>query len=372
MLKPGKKTGIVRVLGTVSGRSLGGVAAAVLETDGAVIRRFGPAAYRPYTAAERAVLRTALGRWPGDTGVEEAAEVVETAHAEVMNGFEGIDIAGFSGLTLAHEPAARRTHQTGSGAVLAEVLGWPVVWDFCTNDVELGGQGAPLTPFYHHALARHLGMQAPVVFLDLGAVGSVTWVDPRIATPDAPGACLAFDAGPACGPLDDLMQARRGVAMDAGGALAASGRVDHGVVESWLSGAYFHKMPPKMLNATDAGLMAAVADLADADACATLTAAAAAAIARAAEHYPHPPARLLVSGGGRHNAALMAMIRAAVRCNVAAVEDVGLDGDMIGAQAFACLAVRVLRGLPTSGPGTTGVAAAVGGGRVSQPGRAFG
>ncbi|SDX22397.1 anhydro-N-acetylmuramic acid kinase [Roseicitreum antarcticum] len=368
MLKAGVKTGMLRVLGTMSGTSLDGVDAAVLETDGDVIRRFGPSAYRPYTDAERAVLRTALGRWPGDAGVEEAAEVVETAHAEVMNGFEAIDLAGFHGQTLAHDPGARRTHQTGSGAVLAEVLGWPVVWDFRSNDVELGGQGAPLAPFYHHALARHLGLHAPVVFLNLGGVGNVTWVDPRLRTPDTPGACLAFDTGPACGPLNDLMQARRGVPMDADGALAASGIVDQGVVDRYLSGAYFHKIPPKSLDRLDPGLMAAVADLGDADACATLSAVVAAAVARAAEHYPDAPARMLVSGGGRHNPVLMAMIRAAVPCDVSPVEALGLDGDMIEAQAFAYLAVRVLRGLPTSAPGTTGVAAAVGGGRVSQPG----
>lgn len=362
------KTGMLRVLGLMSGTSLDGVDAAVLETDGVTIRAFGPTAYRPYTDAERTTLRAALGLWPGDDGVEAASELIETAHAEVMNTFEGIDLVGFHGQTLAHDPGGRGTHQAGSGAVLAEVSGWPVVWDFRSSDVELGGQGAPLAPFYHHALARHLGLRDPVVFLNLGGVGNVTWVDPRLATPDAPGACLAFDTGPASGPINDLMQARRGVAMDGDGALAASGRVDPGVVHRYLRGGYFHKMPPKSLDRLDPALMAAVADLSDADACATLTAVAAAAVGRAFEHFPKAPARLLVSGGGRHNRTLMAMLRAAAPCAVDPVEGVGLNGDMIEAQAFAFLAMRVMRGLPTTGPGTTGVAAAVGGGRVSQPG----
>jgi anhydro-N-acetylmuramic acid kinase len=90
-------------------------------------------------------------------------------------------------------------------------------------------------------------------------------------------------------------------------------------------------------------------------------------VMRGIEHCPQPPARMWVAGGGRHNPTLMAMIAAAVDCPVTPVEDAGLDGDMIEAQAFAHLAVRVARGLPTSCPGTTGVRAAVGGGTVSQP-----
>ena len=159
---------------------------------------------------------------PGGAAVAAADEVVEAAHAEVLSRFEGVDLVGFHGQTLAHDPAGGRTHQAGDGAVLAAVLGRPVVWDFRSADVRMGGQGAPLAPFYHHALARHIGAEAPLAFLNLGGVGNVTWVDPRIAAPEAPGACLAFDTGPANAPINDLMLARRGLAQDEGGALAAT------------------------------------------------------------------------------------------------------------------------------------------------------
>lgn len=359
--------GMQRVLGTMSGTSLDGVDAAVLTTDGERIGGFGPVGYRPYSDDERSVLRAALGAWPDDPGVEAAAEVVETAHAEVMARFPGIDMAAFHGQTLAHDPRGRGTHQAGSGAVLALVLGLPVVWDFRTSDVRLGGQGAPLAPFYHHALARHIGARDPVVFLNLGGVGNVTWVDPAIARPEDPGALLAFDTGPANAPIDDLMQARRGVTCDRDGALAMTGRIDRAAVADFLRNAHFRRMPPKSLDRQFPGLAESVAGLTDADAAATLTACAAAGVAQAAQFYPRPPARMLVSGGGRHNRALMAMIAADARCPVAPVEDVGLDGDMIEAQAFGFLAVRVARGMPTSCPATTGVAAAVGGGQVSYP-----
>lgn len=363
------KTGAVWALGAMSGTSLDGVDAALVLTDGERILEFGATAYRPYSAGERATLRAALGLWPGDERVEAAAEVVETAHAELLSGLPGADLVGFHGQTLAHDPSGRGTHQAGSGAILAEVLGLPVVWDFRSNDVRLGGQGAPLAPFYHFACARRIGADRPLGFLNLGGVGNLTWVDPRQPAAEAPGACLAFDTGPANAPVNDLMLARRGLAQDAGGALAALGTPDEAILARFLDHPYFFRMPPKSLDRNDfRALSDAVAQLSDADAAATLTAAAAAAVARGSEHFPTPVAQLLVTGGGRHNATLMAMLEGYLRAEVQPVESVGLDGDMLEAQAFAFLAVRVLRGLPTSCPATTGVAGAVGGGQISRPG----
>lgn len=363
-----KDTGPLRVLGAMSGTSLDGIDAAVLVTDGRQIVETGDSAYRPYRADEREVLRAALGRWDGPE-FAAAAEVVEIAHAELLAGFPEVDLVGFHGQTLAHDPGGRGTLQAGDGLVLAEALDLPVVWDFRSADVALGGQGAPLAPFYHHACARFIGAAEPLAVLNLGGVGNLTWVDPALAAPESPGACLAFDTGPANAPLDDLVKTRLGLDRDTDGRLAAQGEVDETILAAFAADPYFLRMPPKSLdrNAFPA-LAAAVADLSDADAAATLTAAAAAAVVRGLEHCPFPPERILVSGGGRHNPTLMAMIAAGADCPVQPIEAAGLDGDMLEAQAFAFLAARVVRGLPTSAPGTTGVAAPVGGGQVSTPG----
>ena len=357
--------GPVWALGAMSGTSLDGVDAAMLRTDGEVIVEFGDSAFRPYSDAERAVLRAALGKWD-DVG--DAAELVERAHVELLSKFEGAELIGFHGQTLAHEPRGRGTFQAGSGAVLAEALQCPVVWEFRRADVEMGGEGAPLAPFFHFACAKWMRAREPLVFLNLGGVGNVTWVDPRQPLPNSDGALLAFDTGPANAPIDDLMWARRGARMDEGGELAARGTVAAGVLEIFLQTPYFFKLPPKSLDRGGfTALGKSVAHRSDADAVATLTAAVAASVVKAAEHFPAPVARVLVSGGGRKNDVMMAMLRAGLGCAVDAVEAVGLNGDMLEAQAFAHLAVRVSRGLPTSCPTTTGVAAAVGGGQVSWP-----
>ncbi len=364
------KNGAVWSLGCMSGTSLDGVDAAMVLTDGETIERFGAHAFAAFAPSEQRMLKSALGKWPGEEGVAEAAELVETKHAVLLSSFarEHSDLIGFHGQTLAHDPQGRRTHQAGDGQVLSELSNCKVVWDFRSADVLLGGEGAPLAPFFHHACAKYIGATEPLAFLNLGGVGNITWVDPSIPSPETPGACLAFDTGPANAPINDVMQARLGASFDEGGALALSGTVNSEIVEKFLTHGYFLKIPPKSLDRNSFSHLQQVVDtLNDADAAATLVACAAAAVARGLEHCPSKPNRILVTGGGRLNAAMMAELRARCGVPVMPIDEVGLDGDMLEAQAFAYLAVRVARGLPTSCPSTTGVSAAVGGGTISTP-----
>ena len=357
--------GVISVLGTMSGTSLDGVDAAVLHTDGVAIAGFGASAYRPYTAQEQTVLKAHLGRWQ-DADCAAAADIVENAHIAVMQPFQNIALAGFHGQTLAHDPGGRGTHQCGDGARLAAVLGYPVAWDFRTADVVAGGQGAPLAPFYHFALAKWIKATTPVAFLNLGGVGNITWVNPACDVPDDPDALLAFDTGPANAPMNDLMRQRHDLSYDAHGALAAQGQVDADIVATFMAHPYFSKAAPKSLD-RDAfdGLARAVADLPDADALATLAQAVVQSVVAACTLCPTMPAQLLITGGGRHNKTVMAGLAQALSCDVIPVEDAGLDGDMLEAQAFAYLAVRAARGLTLSSAQTTGVPTPMTGGRVS-------
>lgn len=355
-------------LGTMSGTSLDGVDAAMILTDGQDVLEFGPSAYRAYTAREQSVLRAALGAWPGDEGVAEAAAVVEAAHIELLQGLTGAELIGFHGQTLAHDPSGRGTHQAGDGAALAEALGIPVVWDLRSADVAAGGQGAPLAPAYHFALARAIGADQPVSFLNLGGVGNLTWIDPARRDPFETGAMLAFDTGPANAPLNDLMRSRFGLECDRDGVLARDGKPDEAVLERFLSHPFFSLSPPKSLD-RDAfsSLGTDVAALSDADAAATLVEAAVRGVVAAVELCAAPPSSVLVTGGGRRNPVLMAGLSRLLTCRVGPVEDVGLDGDMLEAQAFAYLAVRCQRDQPISGPDTTRVPFALSGGKVAHP-----
>jgi len=279
------------------------------------------------------------------------------------------DLIGFHGQTVFHAPDEGWTWQLGDGAQLSRMLNRPVVWDFRSNDMKNGGEGAPLAPFYHWALARHIGAEAPIAFLNIGGVANVTWVDPKAGAAEAEGALLAFDTGPGNALLNDWMMRRTGTALDRDGETAASGTADLRVVQtSNAATAYLDRKPPKSL---DRNAFGAVLDQVEClrveDGAATLTAMTVACIADAVRHMPGAPARWLVCGGGRHNPVMMRMLAEALSAPVDAVEAVGLDGDLLEAQAFAYLAVRAARGLPLSAPGTTGCRKAVRGGRLSYP-----
>lgn len=357
-----------RALGLMSGTSMDGVDAALVETDGETIAAFGPGDWRAYAPHERATLRAGLGRWPGEPGVAEVEALVEAAHAAAAADFPTAEVVGFHGQTLAHEPRGRGTHQAGRGDRLADACGRVVVWDFRAADVASGGEGAPLVPFFHFALARRIGAETPLAFLNLGGVGNVTWVDPRRPSPEADGALVAFDTGPGNALIDDFVRARLGRDHDEGGAAAAAGRVDAAALAGLARHPYLLRPPPKSLDRNDFhGFLQQVAHLSTEDGAATLSALTAACVAAALPHFPEPPGRWLVCGGGRLNRTVTAMIAARTNAPVDPVEAVGLDGDLLEAQAFAYLAVRVLRGLPTSAPSTTGVRLPVSGGRISRP-----
>jgi anhydro-N-acetylmuramic acid kinase len=356
----------IKAVGLMSGTSLDGVDAAQIITDGVSIYEFCESVYRTYRDDERAVLHAALGKWQ-DEPLDLARDIIHVAHAHAIDSLVG-DLVGFHGQTLAHDPRGRGTHQLGDGQVLANMVGRPVVWDFRSDDVAWGGQGAPLAPFYHFACAKYIGATAPIGFLNLGGVGNVTFVDPRFDRPEDVGALLAFDTGPANAPINDLMRKRFGRDFDQDGIVARQGHVVDGALELFLRDPYFHKIPPKSLDRDAfAVMLELVNELNDADAIATLCAMVAASVSLGMDFAPAPVSRLLVTGGGRHNPVIMDMLAAGAGCPVDPVEAVGLDGDMLEAQAFAFLAVRVARGLPTSCPSTTGVRANIGGGIVSYP-----
>ena len=241
----------MRALGLMSGTSMDGVDAAVLETDGEKIGAFGPSAFAPYPGADRALLREGLGKWPGEPGLDAVEARVRAAHAALVARFEGVEVIGFHGQTLAHEPRGRGTHQIGRGDLLAQAAGVPVVWDFRTADVASGGEGAPLVPFFHFACARWIGAGAPLAFLNLGGVGNVTWVDPRRPAPEAPGALVAFDTGPGNALIDDFLRLRLGRPFDEDGAIAATGRVHDTVLDGLARHPYIARKPPKSLDRQD-------------------------------------------------------------------------------------------------------------------------
>ncbi len=369
----------MRVLGFMTGTSLDAVDMAILETDGETITAFGPAGERKLDPAVRdlveAATRAAL-RWPwgADRPPEfaAAAAAVAAAHlrsareflAELGENAGRLDLVGAHGQTVLHQPPgpARRhgrTVQLLDAQALAQGLGLPVAFDFRTADVAAGGQGAPLAPIYHAALASHAGRAGPVAVLNLGGVGNVTLIRDD-------GELEAHDTGPANGMIDLWVQARTGERCDEDGALARAGQVDAAALRAYLDHPYFAGRGPRSLDRYDFSLDG-VTHLRLEDGAATLTAFAAEAVRIGLAALTQTPREVIVCGGGRRNPALMAAIAERLAVPVRTAEAVGWRGDSIEAEAFAFLAARTVRRLPISFPGTTGAPRPLSGGRIVKP-----
>ena len=356
-------------LGLMSGTSLDGVDAALVATDGETVDHLGPSLTVAYSPERRDALRSVLVGG-GDVAAAERditlfhAEVVARLLAEAGVTAAQVGLIGFHGHTILHRPDQHRTWQIGDGALLAATTGIAVVNDFRGDDVAAGGQGAPLVPVFHRALAAGLGLTAPLAVLNLGGVGNVTWIGGNDESGGA-GELLAFDTGPGNALIDDWALVHTGEPIDVDGRLAAVGRTDPAAVAAFERHPYFARTPPKSLDRDDFRSFAEglVHGLSPEDGAATLTAFTAAAVAAAAGHFPAPVGRWLVCGGGRRNLRIMAALRAALGATVDPVEAVGWDGDALEAQAFAFLAVRSSRGLPLTFPGTTGCNRPLSGGR---------
>jgi anhydro-N-acetylmuramic acid kinase len=360
---------IQKVIGLMSGTSLDGVDAALLDTDGEDFVRPGPGLTMPYDAEIRALLRAALETArdvaqgsPVPQSIREAERQLTEIHAAAVKALlkkaglapGQVSLIGFHGQTILHRPERRWTWQIGDGALLARLTDIDVVSDFRSADVKAGGQGAPLVPLYHAALARNSALPQPLAIVNVGGVANVTYIDGDTV--------LAFDTGPGNAPIDDWMQRHAGAPVDANGDFARTGKVDDAALTAMLNNPFFARQPPKSLDRMDFG-MAAVEGLSPADGAATLTAFTAASIAQARAHFPNPATTWIVCGGGRHNTTLMDMLRARVNAQVLKAEGARWDGDGLEAEAFAYLALRSKRGLPLSLPTTTGVLQPVTGGK---------
>lgn len=366
-------------IGLMSGTSMDGIDLAVVLTDGDAIVRRGPSLFVPYEAAFRRRIEDglaeakAIGRRDERPGGLAALERdITLRHAEAVARFLPTlkdlrpEMIGFHGQTVLHRPQAGLTVQLGDGPLLAERTGLPVVYDMRAADMVAGGQGAPLVPAYHAALARSLpdafAGRWPIAFVNIGGISNVTFVA-RDADP------VAFDSGPGNALIDQWVTREGGVPFDADGAIASEGGVVRPVVEAYLANPFFERAGPKSLDRGDFTL-----DLAEglelADGARTLAAVSAEAILKSAERQTSFPKLWIVCGGGRKNPHILADLRDAAAARggeVILAEDAGFDGDAMEAEAWAYLAVRSVEGLPLTFPTTTGCRAAVTGGVLARP-----
>ena len=303
------------------------------------------------------------------------AEAVERLLSETGTSAAEIRVVGYHGQTLYHAPFDKVTVQVGDAAYLARRVGIPVMYDFRSNDVAHGGQGAPLAPVYHRALARRAGFES-VCVLNLGGTANIS------VNSQSENGFVAFDTGPANGLLDKWVKERAQQACDTGSQFANKGVVDHAALQVLLERAivladgrnYLDIPVPKSLDIRDYHYnFPEMMRLSLEDGCATLNAFTAECIVRGLAFVPSVPQRWIACGGGVYNVHVLNQVRERVKATfgveieLVGADSVGWSSAAMEAELFAFLAVRCDRGLPITYPQTTGVAAPLEGGRRQEP-----
>jgi len=310
-----------------------------------------------------------------DKSTDLHAQVIHELLKETGYKAKSIDLVGYHGQTLFHRPTNGITIQVGDGQRLADQIGITVVCDFRSNDVKHGGQGAPFAPLYHKALAAQAGL-APMVIANCGGISNIT----VIGTTDKD--LYAYDCGPGNTLIDRFVQQKIGKAMDQDGIYGISGTVNEQVLKALRERAlklkdgsnYLDKEPPKSLDVNDQKFIPELNTLSLQDGCATLEAFTAECIVESLDSLKFPIPKLWVlAGGGWQNPVITNELKQRLKhklgsdVRVQYADQVGWNGKAMEAQIFAYLAVRSLRKLPLSLPGTTGVQKPLTGGKIVFP-----
>ncbi|MQW65177.1 anhydro-N-acetylmuramic acid kinase [Sinorhizobium meliloti] len=375
---------VLTAIGLMSGTSMDGIDIAVVRTDGDSIVDRGPSAGYAYDPRFRERLkqgledaRSILKREERPGTLADLERDLTLRHALAVRMFlqennmlpDNVNVIGFHGQTVLHRPDQALTVQLGDGELLARETGIDVVYDMRANDMTHGGQGAPLIPAYHAALARGLSkvgeIATPVVFVNIGGISNLTYIG-------AGEEIVAYDSGPGNTLIDQWVEAHAGIPYDQGGMIASEGGVLRELADRYLSHPFFSAEKRRSLDRNDFAPPAA-GDASLEDGARTLAHVTAAGIVRSARHLPANPATYIVCGGGRLNSVIMSDLHAlaeAEGARVLAAEALDLNGDSMEAEAWAYLAVRSRYCLPLTYPGTTGVSCPVSGGRLAaKPGR---
>ena len=365
-------------IGLMSGTSMDGIDAALIESDGEkIVNIIGHSSYE-YDVAFRKKLKSTLDEVTNVVKADELSRSVLNVgdeltikHAFAVNQLlkkysispNKVDLIGFHGQTILHKPDIGLTIQIGNGAMLAQQCGIDVVFDLRSNDMKHGGQGAPLVPVYHRALALKLSdkLDFPVAFINIGGISNLTFVGKN-------DELYAFDCGPGNGLIDQWMYFRTGSPMDRNGEAGLRGTVKEEIVNSYSRHPFFSQRKPGSLDWRSFKPLTDKAVSVE-DGAASLSFVTAYGIVNSFRHLPTYPKTLVLSGGGAYNRAIIKALEELTQkygIITLTAQSLGLSSDFIEAEAWAYLAIRSIYNLPITFPTTTGCLSPQSGGRLAR------
>jgi len=357
----------------MSGTSMDGIDAAILETDGEAFVKSHGSVFLPYSPEFQRQLKACESEaYQGRTCLIDITKKSTELHIQAVNQLlkkysltaDEIKVIGYHGQTLYHAPQDKITIQIGDANLLAAQCGIDVVYDFRKNDVENGGQGAPFAPLYHQALALRDKL-TPCMVINCGGISNVTCITETDV--------FAFDIGPGNGLLDRFIKIKTNdkYQMDIDGKFSRQARVRAEYLEilyeESCNSNFYQKLPPKSLDINDLRLPEKIMNLSLEEGAAALAYFTAFCIAKSLSSLDSAsicsggrgPQSLtwVLAGGGWKNPSITHALKKLLNnpSKFHRANELGWDGDALEAEIFAYLAIRSLKNLPLRLPGTTGV-----------------
>jgi len=345
-------------LGLMSGTSMDGVDASIIQSDGKSKYKAILDKYFEYpkdifkdltTLRDKIKSSKDLKRFGKQT--KSIEREITLFHAKVASKIIkksklNVDFIGFHGQTIFHNAEEQISRQLGDGKLLSKLTKKRVVYNFRQNDLKNGGQGAPLTPIFHSILVKQKKIPLPVIILNIGGITNYTFIDEK-------GVSSGLDLGPGNCLIDQWVRLNSKKKYDNNGEIAKSGKINKIILNRALKN-FSYNNSLKSYDVKDFDI-SFVRSLSLEDGAATLTEYTSEILQdRLKISFDGPNENILVTGGGRKNKFLVKSIEEKINIPIKLVDDFGIDGDFVESQAFAYLAVRSFLGLPISYPETTG------------------
>ena len=349
---------IYTALGLMSGTSMDGVDVSIIKSDGNTEYSTILDEYFEYkdtvrekliNIREKVLISDDLKTYSEEINLLERE--ITLFHADVTNQIlekskTKVDFLGFHGQTILHNPKKKITKQLGDGKLLSELTKKTVIYDFRQNDLNNGGQGAPLTPIYHKLLAKTFKedgkLKLPIIILNIGGIANITSINKDYEM-------ISMDIGPGNCLIDKWIRVNSNKKFDKDGDIAKSGKIDKFILEQAIENFYYNSLnKKKSLDITDFDISFAKG-LSLEDGAATITELTSEILSKKLLDD-----NIYVCGGGRKNKFLINLIQSKIKNNIFQIDNLGINGNFVESQAFAYLAIRSFLKLPISFPGTTG------------------
>ena len=357
-------------IGLMSGTSMDGIDASLIQTDGFMIYDYIVNCSIDYPVDIKVKLKEAseqfhekniswadihkLKRSLSDLNLFAVNKLLEKNTALSLK----VDLIGYHGQTVYHSPSDKISIQLGDPKYLSNRTKIPVIFNFRICDILNGGQGAPLTPIYHAARFSKT-FQGPIAVVNIGGISNMTYIDRECV--------IAFDTGPGNCLIDDMMTKYFSKEFDDEGRLALQGDVDDKFLTTLMSDEFFNRTPPKSLDRNYFHKYLKSNEKSPQNLISTLSYFTANTIVDAMKYFPSDVNKIIICGGGSKNKYITQKISELSKKEVITSDSIGISSRYIESEAFAYLAVRCLLNLHISYPTTTGIQSAMSGGSIFRP-----